>query len=721
MRASELRTAAAVRRAVRCALAVLAIAIGVGEAAAQRTSRVPVVALRAGLVIEHSVRVKAGRYRLSASESLDSALIIVRGNDLTVDFGGAVLEGIDPRTDPDQARGVAILVEGGRNVRIVNARIHGYKVAIMARGTRGLALVGNDVSYNWKPRLFSLVEHESLTDWLSFHHNESDEWLRFGAAMYLSDVRGGEIRGNIAEQGMNGLLVVRSDSLRVQDNDFSFNSGLGVGLYRSSRNTIVDNRMDYDVRGYSHGFYKRGQDSAGLLMYEQSIGNVVAFNSATHGGDGLFLWAGQSTMDTGQGGANDNVFFANDFSFAPANSMEATFSRNLFIGNRAEGSDYGLWGGYSYNSTVVGNCFLRNRVVIAIEHGQENVITGNLFAGESTAVKLWADSIQPSDWGYPKHRDTRNRDNRVEKNTVVDLRAAGDRTPTDLCLNVGPLADEYRRLVPGIAGVTPKIPGSPLAHRDRSAMVVDEWGPYDWRSPKLWPLDSTHASPPKLVVLGPPGTWRVSTRRGIGALSSTSGRVGDTITVTPLPASTGDWQLVLEYRGAATVSSRGERHGSGVRYQFTYDRFEPVREWMVRFFTWDDATDPRKNPDAFMKSLSQAPLLTRREPRLDYEWYRPAIAGLPQARFAVEATAAVVLAPGDYTLRTISDDAVRVWVDGTLTIDNWTPHESTVDFARLAAGRHELRVLHYQVDGWTELRLDIVRGVQHFRGSPGPH
>jgi hypothetical protein len=102
-------------------------------------------------------------------------------------------------------------------------------------------------------------------------------------------------------------------------------------------------------------------------------------------------------------------------------------------------------------------------------------------------------------------------------------------------------------------------------------------------------------------------------------------------------------------------------------------------------------------------------------------WYRPTIAGVPQAKWALEATSAVTLSPGTYTLRTISDDAVRVWVDGKLAIDDWTPHESTVDAVPLAAGRHELRVEYYQVDGWTELRLDIVRGRQRASGSPGPH
>jgi hypothetical protein len=106
------------------------------------------VELRRGLVISSSVTVRPKVYRVRAPASVDSAAIIVRGDDVTVDFAGATLEGISPAADPDLASGVAIRVEGGHNVTIRNARIRGYKIAIMARGTRGLALLDNDLSYN---------------------------------------------------------------------------------------------------------------------------------------------------------------------------------------------------------------------------------------------------------------------------------------------------------------------------------------------------------------------------------------------------------------------------------------------------------------------------------------------------------------------------------------------------------------------------------------------
>src|SRR5207244_5418079 len=132
----------------------------------------------------------------------------------------------------------------------------------------------------------------------------------------------------------------------IRDNNFSFNSGLGIGLYRSSDDTIIHNEVDYNVRGYSHRFFTRGQDSADLLLFEQSSRNVVALNSLTHGGDGVFLWAGQTAMDSGTGGANDNLFYGNDVSYATANGVEATCSRNENIANPAWGSEYGLAGRY---------------------------------------------------------------------------------------------------------------------------------------------------------------------------------------------------------------------------------------------------------------------------------------------------------------------------------------------------------------------------------------
>ena len=729
-------------------VSVLALATTLFATAGSAQAPPRTVPLTPGMTITSSVRIRPGTYRLPAHASLDSALVVVRGEGITVDMRGVRLEGTALDALPDAGQGVAVRIDGGRGVTIRGATIRGYRIAVLARGTRGLTLRENDLSHNWKPRLFSLVGHESLVDWLSYHQNEKREWMRFGAAIYLEDVTGGEIRGNRAEQGMNALLMTRTDSVTVRDNTFAFNSGLGIGLYRSSWNVIVENRVDYNVRGYSHGWYRRGQDSAGLLMYEQSSNNIVAWNSVTHSGDGLFLWAGQSTMDSGAGGANDNVFFANDFSFAPTNGIEATFSRNRFVANVVEGNDHGVWGGYSYNSEMSGNCFARNRVAIAIEHGQDNAISRNSFAGDTTAIYLWANAIEPSDWVYPKKRDTRSRDYRITGNTFRDhlvtwrvsetapLDTAGNAlssamNATDRRTKTGAGCDprtllgaDHQRFAEQIGraytGGARAIPAAPWPRRERSAIVVDEWGPFDWRSPKLWPVDTLRDAV-RLRTLGPSGRWRVVAMDGVRGLSARTGTIGDTLLVRPNADREDDWAVTLEYVGAATVSPSGVRAEAKQPVRFSFERREPRLAWDVRYFVWSDTLmDPDRAPANLDAILARTPSLTRREARLDYQWYRARFA-LPQERWALDARATVEVPNGVHALRVISDDAARVWVDDQLVMERSLPGGSEVMYAGIPAGRHTVRVAFYQLTGWTELRVEVVRGSARSVGSAGPH
>ncbi len=229
----------------------------------------------------------------------------------------------------------------------------------------------------------------------------------------------------------------------------------------------MHNRIDWCVRGYSHGFYNRGQDSAGLLMYEQSSSNTVAYNSVTHGGDGLFLWAGQSTMDTGQGRLErQSVSTQNDFSHAPTNGIEATFSRNTFIGNRVEDCWHGVWGGYSYDSSWVGNRFARNTEGIAIEHGQDNRIVANTFDGDETAIRLWQNPTQDPNWGYPKHRDTRSHGYLLERN-----RSRTTRPPSTFARQLGLKHSPTRSTVSGRVWQAIRVSTS---KRSRSAHIISD-------------------------------------------------------------------------------------------------------------------------------------------------------------------------------------------------------------------------------------------------------
>ena len=57
---------------------------------------------------------------------------------------------------------------------------------------------------------------------------------------------------------IRGLRAVSYETGRAAyDNDFSFNSGWGIALYRTNHSEISHNRCDFCVRGYSHGVYNR--------------------------------------------------------------------------------------------------------------------------------------------------------------------------------------------------------------------------------------------------------------------------------------------------------------------------------------------------------------------------------------------------------------------------------------------------------------------------------
>lgn len=714
-------------------VALILVVLGLGPAPPLSLQE---VGLTPGMVITANTRVKPGTYRVQGRDG--AAAITVRGSNITVDMTGVVLEGGEPFADPDGYIGTGIEIDGGDHVTLKGATIRGYKTAILARKSPFLRLTGNDLSYNWKQRLWSGIEKESLVDWMSYHDNEKDEWLRFGAAIYLSECNDAEIDHNRAIQGQNGLMITRSARLKIWNNTFSFLSSVGLGMYRTTDSMVAHNKLDYAVRGYSHGFYFRGQDSTGILMYEQSSRNTFHHNSATHGGDGLFLWAGQSTMDTGQGGANDNYFVENDFSHAVANGIEATFSRNTFIRNRIEDCWHGVWGGYSFDSVFYGNTFANNDEAVAIEHGQNIRFTENTFNGDKVALRLWANATQDPNWGYPKTRDTRSRDyviaaNRFDGHTTVldimrtnnihlrmntisgtigalvkggdgveglrwDTMAGGGITEVP----VGPPNTSLKPFPGGMDALIPE--GTP---RGRSTIIVDQWGPYDYQSPKVWPVGKATDRPLKLRVLGPKGNWKLTAARG-GSSSAKAGATGAEIIVTPTAGNT-DVRLEFEYTGEEVVDPRGRRTAAGPPHRFVYELFEPAIAWKTQWWTWAETADPLKAPDAFAARLRETPTLASMVPRFDLISGRTMVEGLPNDRLAMRADGEVRLPPGDYDLVTITDDGIRVWVDDTLVLERWDIHGSTIDRIPLTGGRHRIRLEYFEATGWAELKLRIVR------------
>ena len=127
-----------------------------------------------------------------------------------------------------------------------------------------------------------------------------------------------------------------------------------------------------------------------------------------------------------------------------------------------------------------------------------------------------------------------------------------------------------------------------------------------------------------------------------------------------------------------------------------------------------------KAPTEFARALAGKPIRTLKAERIDYLSGGSLEEGLPRDRFAIVAEGTVDLPKGDYTVQVISDDGVRVWVDGELVLDAWAPHGSQVDEVTITGGRRRLKLEYYEIGGWSEIRFDIQpRGIRSLRFVAG--
>lgn len=696
--------------------------------------------LVAGMKISRSVKIKRSEFRLNAPADLHKSVILIQGNNLVIDFNQAVLNGSDSKKMPDEFSGVAIIITNSKNITIKNLKAKGYKIALLARNVQQLTIENCDFSYNYRPRLNSTQEKEDISDWMSYHHNEKDEWMRYGAAMYLRDCFAPVVRNTKVTGGQNALMMTGCDKGKIYYNDFSFNSGIGIGMYRCNSNEVSFNKINFNVRGYSHGVYNRGQDSAGILVYEQSNYNVFYKNSVTHGGDGFFLWAGQTTMDSGKGGCNDNLLWDNDFSYAPTNGIEVTFSRNRIDNNRIFECDHGIWGGYSYSTIINNNQFRDNRIAIAIEHGQKNQVIYNLFSKDKEAIRLWARKQQPADWGYAKNRDTRSVNYVIAGNSFNGNSTAISVALTDSLYMFSntysghdvifkkdsalTFTDIMEREIVDTTLVLPEISSGPdpfkgsgkLAGRKNIRMT--EWGPHDYRSPIIWNTNPTTKSDTMFFnLIAPGGKWKIIQHKGVKLVSKKNGVFPDSIFAIKNNSPDTDISIDLEYTGPAIVTPMGRTNSANKPYRFSFTKYFKPINFEVLFYSLDTINhNPIKSGSLFSPLERKAPFKTENVNKIDYAWWG-GIKGPDQQhrQFITVAEGSADFEKGLYEIGVTWDDAVRVYVDEKLIIDEWNPSRYTFDESphkklRLnLGGRHNIRVEHIELGGFATLSLKIKK------------
>lgn len=347
---------------------------------------------RAGTQVQGDVTVCPGRYRIA--DPGESGVLIVASSGTRLNLTGVTLESGD--SVPARFVGAGVVSRGLDNVEVYGGIIRGYRHGIRIEGGRGHRIARVDVSGSRSQALRSTPERYDEADWLDIFHADTAEW--YGGGVLLKGTNGATVTGVIAKHAQNGIGLINARNTYVADNDASENSGWGIHLWASSRNVLVRNQAHHNVRCESPA-YRRGCDSAGILLRELSDSNLVTDNDMTWSGDGFFLSGQPEYVRPSRG----NMVLRNDGSSAYHNAFESTFSPgNVFLQNRADSSDYGFWLGYSTNTTVQGNTVLGSRSVgIAIEHGSANRLQSNMIMGGKTGILLFIrDSAGPASRDY---------------------------------------------------------------------------------------------------------------------------------------------------------------------------------------------------------------------------------------------------------------------------------------------------------------------------------
>jgi parallel beta-helix repeat protein len=678
-----------------------------------------------------------------------NGVIQIDADDLTVEFEqGSVLRGAGAGTGQgqtpwDQLAGCGIRINRHKNITLKNVSIAGYKVGLRATGADGLKIETADIHDCFRQHLRSTPQAEDSGDWLWPHANDNHEWVtNYGAAACIEDSKDLTVHDLSVRRAQNGLILDRVSHASIYDNDCSFLSGWGLAMWRSSDNTIARNAFDFCVRGHSEGVYNRGQDSAGILCFEQCSRNTFNENSATHSGDGFFGFAGKEAIgevptkdpkfDYSKAGCNDNVITNNDFSFCPAHGLELTFSRgNRIVGNRfVENAICGIWAGYSTHTLIEGNVFEGNggmaygleRGGINIEHGSSDQILRNTFTNNRCGVHLWWDDggkllAMP---GVKANGGGAVADNVIAANTfTIDanqpFKGASDKGPlvalqlrdtgeghlkhivySGNTVNISDPRGKELDIPPGCELVTDQTgfptgdahPRSslgsktPVGARDnlkgRAAIVMDEWGPWDHASPLV-----------RCTRMPERDVYEVLGAKNVEYHALTGGaRIeGDT----PTPPAVAKFNVapasdIVTYKIDLKIDGQS-RTLSDTLTQSTWD---------ILVFPW--TKDPRTDHAGWMEeSQTKSTRLTwdgrlelplaRGGPKAIEQWskFKDQLPG--NDHYGIIASTVLHLPKGKWRITTLSDDGVKVEVIGLrrqdvtrkTVIDNMTWHAPTRD------------------------------------------
>jgi len=663
--------------------------------------------------ISSSVKIKRGIYTLG--DDLGIGAIRVDSDGVTIDFQGATLQSQNAKTGRlETYNGIGLAINGHKNVTILNAHIHGFQYNIKAKQCTGLKLIDCELGQSRSQKIRSGDTTNAI--WLDLRGLES--WRGYGAGAWLENCTYSVVHGVRANQCQNGLILVKSSHNRVDGCDFSYNSGWGIALCRSSDNLICWNHADFVNRPWAGGW---GGDSSGVALATQCNRNEWAFNSFTHSGDGFFLAALNGGFDDTdrlheEGPCDGNWVVRNDGSWSTANAFESTFSiKNIFYKNIADDSNYGFWLGYSSKNIVDGNEICRSHIDgIAHEQGsQNNYVSNEIIDTGASAIHLWGGN----DF---KFRAAPSTDNLIARNKIdraqvgIDLNNSTKVIAQDNELINAPVAPDFKQ-TKGQGVDTLRVPRideimslKPRGFRMYRGLDL----PNGWQ----WLSATTYGMRDYRKMLAP---WAMRDARSLRLYVRTKIvkhiYLPNWMTMTKDKKTANEWIVAPQPVSDPVGRYRPFRFkvlGQDGSVDWVQGQLLDLK-WHVRWFKWiKNDRSAFQDPEVW-STLFAGPGI-RDEERSDLPEipsYRAPEPGLPADHFALVAKTKVSLDGGEYKFDTLSDDGIQLFVDGHMVINNWTHHAATPDTGTvtLPSGPHGIEVRYCQEDGAAALSIHWTR------------
>jgi alpha-L-fucosidase len=330
------------------------------------------------------------------------------------------------------------------------------------------------------------------------------------------------------------------------------------------------------------------------------------------------------------------------------------------------------------------NLIVNNRV------GKRRTVDGDFGTPEQTIPtapvdgQLWESCMTINGhWGYAKY-DTNWKSATTLTRNLLDIASRSG----NYLLNIGPdrtgavpagAADRLRAMGSwlGASGQ-----GNAVYNAGVAGIVADpSWGAVSWSGGKLYASVYTWPGAGKTLHLTVRAPFTITGARVLGSTQKVTWQAaGDGYDIRPSGNATDATATVIQLDYTSPTTPAGT--GTGLTAQY-----------------WD-------NP-----AFTGAPKVTHIDRTLNFAWrFRgspdPAI---PADNFSARWTGTIQPRSTEtYTLTTLSDDTVRVWLDGKLIIDNATPHNAALNTAtvNLQGGhRYPIRIDYSERTGEAYLKL----------------